>query len=811
MKNLFAFLVASLLALPAFCQVETGRNTHDLSGRIVSQSGEPLPSRLIILANPKNQVQKSGLTDSTGKFTFSNILPGAYYVGTMNSKNAVIKLKSIDLNDTVRQVNLGDLVFATEVHELQEVVVKEDRPYIQRRLDKLVINVDANSLLAGNTLSELLPKLPGISLNQNNQLVVNGKSSVLVLVDGKGQYVSQEQLSVMLNNMKAESIDKIEIISNPSVKYDANGGAVINIITKKNSMTSDVHTTFGQQISPVTGISGKNEPNYSVGTNLNYLIGKVKTFASVDYIYDKEFQGNDNSLQYSSPVLNRNNLFYTNSKASILNTRFGFNADLSKTTSFDGTFAFYIPLLNEYNREYNQTYTSTSSVPDSIIKGNAYDRNYNNRNSTVNLRLIQQLNASKNEEIDFYFDFNDFNYLDRYNLQNSYLISGNPYQNELYNADHNYFVRIYSFKTDYTIKTGKKSRLEAGGKISFIHNTEDFDYQDAINSALFLDSTRFSYKEVVSAAYVNFVGSSSFFDYQFGGRLENTSSSGYAPLLDQRLSRNYINFFPAFTVQHNFKSKVRQQIALSFNRRIIRPGYGDFNPNTNLINRFVSRTGAPALNPQFINNFELSYNIASFNISAYDAIQNNIKALIPQSSDQALVEQDKILSYSRSNDLGFNLSYPFTITKWWSTYSTFSGSYTSSKLLDNSNLDFFSYRFSESSSFSIDKDNKIDVRFFYQPQTQFNYGYMLRVNNLSAGYRLNLLQNKLALSLNVNDILGDNKLSTITNYPGVSTSNISLRNNRTYSLTLRYNFASGNKFALRYKNSKNDKSEIRLN
>ncbi|WCT14370.1 TonB-dependent receptor plug domain-containing protein [Mucilaginibacter jinjuensis] len=123
----------------------------------------------------------------------------------------------------------------------------------QIKLDRLIISVESNSLLAGNTLSELLPKLPGVNLNEKNELVINGKGGVLILIDGKGQYVSKEQQASFLNNIVAESIDKIEIISNPSVKYDSNGGAVINIITKKDKMTSDVHESMGQQLSQSRG------------------------------------------------------------------------------------------------------------------------------------------------------------------------------------------------------------------------------------------------------------------------------------------------------------------------------------------------------------------------------------------------------------------------------------------------------------------------------------------------------------------------------------------------------------------------------
>jgi hypothetical protein len=799
------------ISKPAICQTTRLGKPHSITGRLTSENGEIKTSMLVLLSDMNNHVQRSQLTDSVGRFNFTDVLSGEYYIGTSGKKNDVIRLKDITLKDTTAELNVGDMLLPNDIRQLKEVIVTSTRPYIQRKLDKLIVNVDANSLLAGNSLNDLLPKLPGVSLNESNQLVVNGKSNVLVLIDGKGQFVSQEQLNIMLANMKAESIDKVEIISNPSVKYDANGGAVINIVTKKNSMTSDVHQTIGQQIRPVSHLAGHNEPYYSLGTNLNYLIGNMRTFASADYTYSKEFQQNQGLLQYDTPVLGRNSLSSTNSIASRLNTRFGFNADLDKTTSLDGTFTFYIPFYRYFERNGNQAFTSTTPQPDSTVSSNSRERNYHNRNTTINLRLSKRMNESRNEAIDFYFDFNDFNYLTSSQQDNIYFILNNNNKNELYSSDHEYAVRIYSFKTDYSIQAGKKSKFEAGGKFSLIHNRDTYDYGFNTDAVNLNDSTLFKYREIVSAAYLNFSGSTSFIDYQFGARIENTASNGDAPLIGERLNRNYTNLFPAFTIQHNFKSKASQQLALSYNKRIVRPGYSDFNPNNNLITRFSSTTGSPALNPQFINNFELSYNLASLNVTLYDAYQKNIKDLITQASDQVLVAQNKIVAYSSSNDVGLNISYPYSFNKWLSTYSSFSGGHSSSKLLDNSTLNYYSYYFSESLTFAINSRNTLDVRYFFMPETQFNYGRMLQVDNLSAGYRTQLIPKKLYLTLNINDILGHNKLSTIQDFGNVQTESISLRNNRTYMLTLRYNFPSGKMFSLRNKATKNDKSEIRLN
>ncbi|WCT14369.1 outer membrane beta-barrel family protein [Mucilaginibacter jinjuensis] len=517
-------------------------------------------------------------------------------------------------------------------------------------------------------------------------------------------------------------------------------------------------------------------------------------------------------MKYIDPELTRDQLITSLAKSSTLSTRFGFNADLSKTTTFDGTFSLYIPLYIEYNRGYVQQFSSTSTAIDSTINSKGSDRLLHNHNNTVNLRLSHVLNAKKNEEIAFFLDINDYRFENNSLLASAYAVDGGNYKNELFNNIRDYKVRIYSVKSDYSIKVSKQVEMDAGAKVSFIKNEDNFDYTIQDNS-LNDDLTKsdFNYKETVSAAYLNFVGSNKSFDYQFGGRLENTNSEGIAPLLNESLSKNYLNFFPAFTIQHNFKSKVKQQLVLSYNRRIIRPGYTDFNPNQNPTNRFTDITGQPDLKPQFLNNFELSYNISKLSITAYDSYKKNLKEVVPQSSDQGLVQKNQITSYSFENDAGININFPLTFFKWWSCSNTLTASNTETKLLDNTSINYFNYNVSSFQSFSIDKRNKFDLRIFYRPKSQINYGDMYEVTSLTAGYRTSILNDKLIITANINDILGRNKLSYYQDFGPTYLSQIALRNDRYFRIGLRYNFLTGNKFSIRNKRTKNDTSEIRVN
>ncbi|HEX9150941.1 MAG TPA: outer membrane beta-barrel protein, partial [Flavobacterium sp.] len=239
--------------------------------------------------------------------------------------------------------------------------------------------------------------------------------------------------------------------------------------------------------------------------------------------------------------------------------------------------------------------------------------------------------------------------------------------------------------------------------------------------------------------------------------------------------------------------------------------FSDFNPNIYLSDRFTRTIGNPTLQAKFVHSGEFGYLVNGINFTSYISYTKNTKVNILEETNSSINGLGRVFNLASMHSVGQNVSVPIKFTNRWTSFNSVNMDITRSSLLSGKSISFLNYTISSNQNFQVTKRLKADLNLFYLPETKFDYGRLHEVLSLAVGLKMTTVNNKVSLSLNMNDILGRNMYRTVSQYPSVQREFISLRNERFYRLTARYNFNTGKAFSIRNKKSKNDNSEVRLN
>jgi len=706
-------------------------------------------------------------------------------------------------------------VATDSVRTLQEFTVNGKKPLLIRKLDRLEYNVGESVYSAGYNALEVLGKMPGVLIDPSG-IYVNGKNTIYLLIDGKGQYMSKEQAMAILSNLRSENIDKIQIITNPSAKYDAAASAVIDVVTKKEKMKSDIHSTYGNQLAPVAGVNGFDYRYYAGGTNLNYSVGQLKLFGSIDVTRNHEFRNyNKETLQIPGDNLERNDSLLRTYKETGLNYGLGFRYDITKRSNLNIVFNSY----GSPDREYFYTQPTHygkpgAAAPDSLYSLSGILDYSHNRYNTLSAKYSYRINA-KGANLYLLFDYSD------------YLSPGRQYSNGSYSyaiplaprSDSFSFVQdyrddIYSYHADLEWPFGKHLVLETGAKVTAIRNVNNSDtYYAMFGEGASLSGPTyapFMYTETVSGAYVNWRASFGKASFQAGLRGEDTHSKGVADPDEAAVSRQYFNLFPSGSFQYNLGKS--DQLGLSYASHIGRPSYTFFNPNAIYSTVLSSTTGDPDLRPQVLNDAEFTFVHHNAYLSVSFSHASSPKIDLPTATqDSGITITDYTTNLKYTNTLNADVNVPITVAKFWQFYVDAGVLNNSSLLLDGAHQSNWFVHVSTGQTFTLSAQSKLEANFSYSSGMQYAYTNTYIGPNLTVGYKRFLLRKRLALNLNVNDVLGANKFSAKSNYSYLYDHMQSIKNNRFFRLNATYEFKMGQVFAARRSNSsKGDFGDQRL-
>jgi outer membrane receptor protein involved in Fe transport len=773
-----------------------------ITGKVIDNTTkQALPYVNIVVRDLGKKIITGGITDENGLFSIKD-LPKGKSIVELQFIGFTTYSKEIEITNKAKEVNLGIIALNEDSASLDEVVVRAETSTVVQKVDRKVINVGKDLTAAGTTASELLNNVQSVSVdNQTGAISLRGNSNVRVLVDGRPTNIPAAQL---LRQIPSTSIKSVELITNPSAKYNPDGmSGIINIILNKNA-------NLGFNGSVDTGVTAGHYVRYNASTNMNYKTGKVNFFMNFGHNSGENY----NFGFVERPNINRQEFVFKNDNNSNL-VKLGADIYLNdkNTLSLYTTQNWFTglangrslvldsngnTLINAPNTQDNTSPTGTYNVNyklDFAKKGHnlEVEATYSNTDATNildNLNVLQQASD---------FDYGVFNY-------------GNNINNDRNNTQIN---------LDYTNPISEKGKLELGlefrgDKTDNINITNQeiytFDTNNTINGTEELGSSDFIFDRNIYSAYASYGTSYKKLTMQLGARFENFLIDGTfkryndenrTSLRDtQQVSQNLFNLYPSAFFTYSASDK--NQYQLSYSRRIDRPGIQQVNPIREWSTPYIISIGNANLRPQFTNSFELNYTrqIKGGNLS-FGTFYRKIDDVISRvtNEDPANPEVGQILSFTNFSDTdayGIEFSANFKVNKWWRVNSSMDF-YSQEQLgtVDNTSANaqqisvqnnVFNARISN--SFTATKNLRFQLFSMYrgpQKDIQWDIENMWMIN---MGASWTVLKGKGTVNFRVNDIFQGMKFAFNSANPFVQNGQFNWESRTTF-LGFNYRFGGG--------------------
>jgi iron complex outermembrane receptor protein len=748
------------LMLPTFL---FGQNNDKflISGIIQSENHEKMAfSEVYLFQNSDNTLLKTELTDENGNFNFQSISKGDYTL-KLNSEGELKAIKKFDLQNNLE---LGLITVEKITEKLQEVVIEKKKPFIERKLDKLVVNVENSIASAGSTVLEVLQRSPSVMVNDDSGINLKGKSGVVVMIDGKPSPLSGADLITYLKSIPASNIQTIEIISNPSARYDAAGNAgIINIKFKKDKnqgFNGSATIAYGQ------GIYAKPSGN----TSLNYRNKKWNLFGSYSYSNPKNFTYFFINRKFFDVNQNLESTFeqesFTKQPISSNNARFGVDFYSSEKTIigvlFNGNWN-----TNERNGNTNATITDANGQLDYTTKtGILLDENRFNGFANLNFKHT----FSNGKELTTDVDFGSF---DSKTLQDIQNINSNPDGSIISDSklatNQTGAIKVQSIKADYSQAFSEKSKLELGFKSSLVSSDNDVKFYDVISNQNVLDLTRsnhFLYDENINALYGSYSTSYGKWDFQSGLRIENTNTKGEQLATNETFSRNYTNFFPNLVVNRTFSEN--NSLSFTYAKRIDRPTYRQLNPFKIFVDSYTYVVGDPTLNSVITNLFEINHTFKGKYITtlSYSKSKESITDIFVQ-DDITRISYQIPANIQDFEQYNLGIYIPFNYKK--VVTSTLSGSvylnkYSSPLQGGNLQQNFTSWDMNLNNTFALGKGWSAELTGYYQSKMVWGLFYIKDLAQITAGIQRVSKDKNSTLKLSISDIFLTNHIAVEVDY-----------------------------------------------
>lgn len=769
------------------CSV-TAMGQCTIGGSVADSTRAPVPYAAVGLLSAKDSsLVKGTLCNDSGAYVFSNIKPGSYLIkieatGYPEQYSTIIRAGSGKANvPLIKLQNTGN--------NLKGLKVVADKPFIEHQAGKIIFNVEGSVVSSGKNALEVLNDLPGVSADDDANISVHGKGGVLVLVDEKPVYMD---LATYLKSIDASQIEKIEVIANPSAKYDASGKAVINIVLKKDKnlgLNGELSSNYRQSV----------YPGFYEGLNINYRTRKWNFFANtgLNILHDYSTQTVTETIESAdgAPVMfNENAPMVTQGITDYATAGIDFMPDSRQTITLavDG-FSFLIP---DKSVIYNTTIVhSQNTVADSSLynpsvssytrRQYVYSVSYtfkidtNGRELSANLGYLPYLSTKSIQNPIYYYN-SAGGVLRPSTLSTAYEVAN---------------LNVWNLKIDYTHPFNKKSKLETGIEAQHALTNNDDAFYNVIQGVSVADSTRtnhFNFKEGISAGYVNYYRKlNAEFDFEAGVRVEQTNDNGIQYVHETSFTRNYLNLFPSASM--NWKMNDANSFSLSYTRRIDRPSYLELNPFIVVLGPYNYSSGNINLLPQFYDNYELDYNLGNIISSAlgFYHFTNVISSGIFQKMDTTLKIYNTSINVGSYNAYFLMVSSTLHPAKWWTSINTlysyhdhYIGS-LSGNAFNNSNL---SFQFQCNNMFNFKHGWKAQLMFWYHSSNLNGVRLDSPMSDVDIGIGKHFDDDKFTINVSYTDVFATRVRTTTQNTPGLSIVENQYQDFRKIRLSLSWKF-----------------------
>lgn len=777
-------------------------STIELSGRIsgdvMDEKGLALEAATVALLRAADSSRfRETVTNKAGHFVFSDVPAGKFLVLASSVGHNRLYSPLIELSAGQGGRSLPPMVLAGTSTNLATVAVVAKRPPIETKADRTIINVDASPSNAGSTAMDVLEKAPGVTLDKDDNISLKGKQGVTVMIDGKPTYLSATQLADYLRSLPASAIDQIELMTNPSAKYDAAGNSgIINIRTKKNKMkgfNGNLNLTQTQGVYP--------KPSGSL--NLNYRTGQFNFFLNAGYSRWEGFQVLQIQRKYMNDDASHtiNSIFQQTTVMRFTNPEGNLKVGMDYYVTPKTTVGFVVSGFQNTEMDRsgsNIQLMSPSFVVDSLVYSpNNINTKWKNVSANLNFRHSYD---SAGRELTADLDYVRYSSISNQHFNNQTYSPDNVLLEESVLTGHlPSTINIYTFKTDYTRPLAKGYKLETGVKLSYVNTNNTADYYDVVDNKSNVDTTKtnaFIYRENINAAYVTMTKQyGKKWTVQAGLRAENTNYYGHqlgngltVNNNDSSFSRSYVNLFP--TLYLTYEANPVNTFTLNYGRRIDRPAYQDLNPFLFFLDQYTYQAGNPYLQPQYTNNVELSHTYKHWLTTTlnYSYTVNFFTETFEQSGQATIVRNGNI--GSRQN-AGIAVSAQVPLARWWTAilytnvnYNKFTG------ILYGQNIDV------DATTFLVNLNNQFnfphgwsgELSGFYRTKGVEGQVIVDPMGQGTAAISKKILKDKASLKLAVRDFLYTNQVKGYIDFQETDASFHNRRDSRQVAMTFTWNF-----------------------
>jgi iron complex outermembrane recepter protein len=784
-----------LLFFFTFCLLNAKAQSFTIKGELIEANNTNITFASVVLKNAKDSsFVKAELTNEAGAFLFEIVGNKSYfieveYLGFKKFTSDVILLE--------KEIDLGTIKLVNNTEELGEVTVKAKRSIIEIKADRNIFNVQGTINSAGENGLTLLRKAPGVRLDNNDNISVLGRSGVLVYVDGKRVPLTGDDLTNYLQSLTSEQIDRIEIITNPGAKYEAQGNAgIIDIRLKKDKnqgANASINLGYGQ---------GK-ENQFNIGGNGNYRKGKTNIFGSANFTdggrwNQLKFKNFQNQLLLDE--LNTHVDDFTN-----YNFRLGADYNLTKNS----TLGFIISTMpNSITTKMDNvskiskdgalnTIDSVLLAPNTIVGSTSqksYNLNYAYAKGNFTVNIDGDYATYTNDPI---YEQPNFYYRD---LEATKSLSSNINRYETPSD-----ISINAIKIDVEQKLGSYV-LGYGAKRSDVNTDNTFNFYNKIAETYKLNNRRsnqFNYDEVVNAGYITLNGKlGKYVSFTSGLRGEQTNIKGILTVFSEDLKEapfvlDSLILFP--TLGFTYSKNPNHSYALKYGKRINRPDYKVLNPFREQLSELSYSRGNKSLQPEIVNNIEFSYTLKyMYNFSlSYSNISNQITRLIgpdPVDSRASYISWDNLATQKL---LSLNVSIPHQFNKWWSSYFNGGLSYIDNQADYGMNgkvdVQALTYNIYQQQTFSLTKGFKGEFSGFYSGPGVWGGVFLYEaLYSLDLGLSKKFLQDKFNVRLSASDIFFTSGWKGVSTFNGLRGEGSGNYDSRRINLALNYDFGNFN-------------------
>ena len=743
-----------------------------ITGKVMEKgANQPLEYATIVFENTKNQQLSGGITDEKGNFKFV-ITPGTYNARAeyISFKNVAIAQKEFNSN-----TDLGAIYMEPDAAQLKDVELIAEKSTVEIKLDKRVYNVGKDMMVKGGTVSDVLDNVPSVTVDAEGNVALRGNENVKILIDGRPSGLAGINIADALKLLPADAVEKVEVITNPSARYDAEGGGgIINIVIRKgkaNGLNGSIMVNAGD---PET---------YGASVNLNKKTNEFNLFSNVGYNYrtnpgntlvDAEYFNSDGS---TDRFINERRTNERLSKG--FNVNFGADLNITKSATWTNALTFRknsgenpdnVFFFN-YDENFNPTFVRNrlndqNSDEFSIEYSSNFVKNFKKEDH----KLTVDVAISQNRENEFATIFDQI-IGDASTLTTEETSNKNEQQRNL-------------FQLDYVLPIGKNGRFEAGYRGNFLNNLTDF--------LVTPDNSNFSntleYVENVNAFYTQYGSKINKFSYFLGLRLEDSHVEINSLSLNDFNTKKYSNLFPSATFNYEFSES--SSVSLSYSKRINRPRGRFLNPVSSLSSNINIFQGNPDLDPSLTDAIDIGYlkkwTKVTFNTSAYINVTNDSFQFIRKESglfvDGVPVILSTPINLAKEYRAGFEFNLNYSPYKWWRLNGNFNafrnetqGDFSYVDFLGNTvvqNFDNVALTWFARINSKITLPYKIDWQTngtYNAPQTNAQ-GRSLGVASMNLALSKDVLKDKGTIAVNVSDVFNSRKRIMETEIPNVFSS-----------------------------------------